>query len=342
MRAPKWLKEFKPKTKDRRGRHTKAQRLARLRAARDAITHQTCSGCMAILDPSIRTEEGDAIVCVHCGVVDSNLCFDYEVPVCNSVTKLSLYHHKNYFAEKISQARDKEPRLKDTELDAMSAVYDIYRRHCPLLWAEEMFTKKHAQRICRSIKKAYPHTQWHTRSERWFQYRNYICGNVNNALPETIATKLRILFDAYAYFFLRYLDINKSPKRNITKLDLVILVLLYNLSPSALNDHGWYFLNKNILNKSAATLKDMKEIRAVCELANNNIFTMKEVYLIQPACHKWFRDKNKFVVPKLDSLIDQALNHPMGYYKYTAYIGNNHVALLSTLFTEQNENCNTV
>lgn len=335
MRAPKWLKEFRPRTKDRRGRHTKAERLAKLRAAKATITHQSCQGCFSLLDPAIRTEEGDAVVCVNCGVVDSTPCFDFEAPVFDGVPKLSLYHHKNYFAEKISQARDTEPRLKDRELDAMSIVYDIYRRHCPVLWAEEMFTKRHAQRICRSIKNAYPKTQWHTRSERWFQYRNYICGNVNNALPEDVGNQLRILFDAYAYYFLRYLNVNKLPKRNITKLDLVILVLLYNISYKKLNDHGWYFLNKNILNKSKATMKDMKEIREVCALANKEIFTMKEVYMIQPECHKWFRENKKLKVPDIESLIDYALHHPMGYYKYTSYLGSNHIALMSTLLCDR-------
>jgi len=331
MRAPKWIKRYKVKLPDRRGRHTKAERLARIRAAKASIVIPKCRSCDSLLDPAARTEEGDAVVCTKCGVVDDNICFDYEAPVFDYVPRLSLYHHKNYFAEKIRQARNVEPRLTNQELNVMSDIYDIYKRHCPVLWSEPMFTKKHAGRICRTIKKRFPTSQWHTRSERWFQYRTYICGEVHNYLPAHVGNQLRILFDAYAYYFLRYLEINNLPRRNITKLDLVNLVLLYNISHESLSDHGWYFLNKNIMNKSRATIKDINEIRAICKLVNESILTMKEVYLVHPQCLKWFRDGNRFKVPKLDIMLSYTLHHPMGYVKYVSYIGSRHLALLTLL-----------
>lgn len=331
MRFPSWLKQHKLKRKDRRGRHTKAERLEKIRAFKNSIQVITCRGCHEILDESIRTVEGDAIVCTKCGLVDDNVCFDHETPIFDFIPKSSVYRHKSYFAEKIRQARNTEPRLREQELDILSTVYNIYNRHCPVLWSEPMFTKKHAGRICRLIKRIYPTTQFHARAERWFQYRTYLCGNGNLALPEDIAENLRMMFDPCAYFFLYYVKAKNPPKYNITKLDLVTLVLLYNISYKALSKHGWYFLNKNILRKTDSIRKDMSELREVCKLINQNILNIKEVYMIQPECLRWFRAGNRLKVPKLSVLINMALSHPMGYYQYTSYCGNGHIPLLSSL-----------
>ena len=122
--------------------------------------------------------------------------------------------------------------------------------------------------------------------------------------------------------------------RNITKLDMVCLVLLYNISYECLAQHGWYFLNKNILNKSSSAIDDINEIRAVCKLANLHMLDIKPERSISQHCFSWFRNGFRFVVPKLNDLIAYALHHPMGYYNYTSYIGNSHIALLSTLSTE--------
>ena len=331
MRGPYWLKSYKFKTKDRRGRHTKAERLAKIRAAKASIVKPSCRECCAVLDPAARTEEGDAIVCTSCGLVDNNICFDHEAPIYDYVPRNSLYRHRNYFAEKIRQARNTEPRLAESELDAMSIIYDIYQRHSPVLWSEGMFTKKHAKRICRIIKKQYPDTQWHSRHERWFQYRTYICGDMGLSLPQSVASQLRILFDAYAYYFLKYLEINNMPRHNIAKLDLLILVLLYNISYQCLSEHGWYFLNKNIMNRSRATIKDINEIRTICRLVNEKILSLKDVHMVDPECLRWFRAGNKLVVPKLDILLNFTMNHPMGYVKFVSYYGSSHLTLLSHL-----------
>lgn len=331
MRTPKWFKQIIPRSKDRRGRHTKAERLAKIRATKESFVKSRCRDCDQVLDQAVRTEEGDAIVCTNCGVVDNNTCFDYEPLVLDYVPRNSLYRHKNYFAEKLRQARNIEPRLSNSELDCMSVLFDIYRSYSPVLWSEGMFTKKHAKRICRSIKNQYPSTQWHTRHERWFQYRTYICGDVGLAMPEDISIQLRVLFDAYAYYFLHYLEINQFPRRNIAKLDLVILVLLYNLSPKTLRDYGWYFINKNIFNKSKATIKDINEIRTICKLINQEIFTLKDVHLVDARCLGWFRAGNRLVVPKLDLLLSYTLTHEMSYVNIVSYYGSSHIELLSTL-----------
>ena len=74
MRVPKYLKKKKSKT-DRRGKHTKADRIAK----RKAIPVQArlhCRGCNHVLDPAILTEEGDELDCTKCALVDDEPCFD--------------------------------------------------------------------------------------------------------------------------------------------------------------------------------------------------------------------------------------------------------------------------
>jgi hypothetical protein len=317
MRVPKYLRR-KKSHKDRRGRHTKADRIARKKLFVPPEP-QKCRGCNNVLDPTVCTDEGDALVCTNCALVDDTPCFDLEVPVISNESRRTLYRHKNYFSERILQARDKEPRFTETELDIFSSVYDIFRLQCPTLWSESYFTKKHAARICRLIVKQCPNSAFKRRLERWFQYRNYICGNVGVQLPLDVANALKTLFDAYSRYFTIYVETNGLCRKNITQLDLVILILLYNLHPKLVNDHGWYFLNGNILNKTTSTRLDMIRIKSVCRLVNARILINKPDNSIQPECYAWFRTGKKLKVPTLTTLINRCLNNPMGYYQYIAY-----------------------
>lgn len=317
MRIPKYLKKKKSKT-DRRGRHTKADRLARKRN-QFVPEPQKCRGCASILDPAICTDEGDALVCSNCALVDDTPCFDLESPTISAETNRTFYRHKNYFSERLLQARDKEPRFTENELDLFSSVYDIFRLQCPLVWSESQFTKKHAARICRLIVKQYPKSVFKRRLERWFQYRNYICGDVGNQLPLDISNALKILFDAYSHFFVVYITKNDLCRKNITQLDLVILILLYNLHPTFVNEHGWYFLNSNILNKTNSIRLDMIRIKNTCKLVNSSILHVKPTNTIKPECYGWFRAGNRFKVPPLTVLINRCLNNPMGYYQFIAH-----------------------
>ena len=316
MRVPKYLKKKKARS-DRRGRHTKADRIAK-RKARSKHKILRCRGCNYKLDLSIRTEEGDALVCTNCALVDDEPIFDFEAPVLSDEVQRNVYRHRNYFAERLLQARDKEPRFTENELDILSSVYDIYRVQCPILWSEEYFTKKHCARICRLIVKEYPKSVFRRRLERWFQFRNYICGKVGNELPLHVANALKILFDAYSHYFTVYVKRYNLSRKNITQLDLVILVLLYNLCPDLVNEHGWYFLNNNIMNKTPSTRLDMIRIRSICDMINNNILNCY-VSSISPDCYGWFREGNKLIRPPLTVLVNRALSNPMGYYQFLAY-----------------------
>lgn len=316
-------KNKKYKIKDRRGRHTKAERLARIREAKKTIVPYRCRGCDSVLDMSIRTTEGDAVVCTNCGLVDDNICFDFEAPIYTHVPRSPLYRHRNYFAEKLLQARNKEPRLSDKELDIISIIFDIYQEECPEIWNERNFTKRHMGQICRIIKSVYPKSPFCRRIERWYQYRVYLSGTSGCTLDFHIASQLRVLFDAYVHYFLVHLEETDSDRKNITQLDLVILVLLYNLDKNLLSKYGWYFLNHNIVNRTPSIRRDLDLIKKVCDIVNNRLLNEKKHYDITTLCYVWFRKKGGLKVPSLKNILNRCMENPMGLMQYANYKTSN-------------------
>lgn len=327
FRIKKLFRKHEKKKEDRRGKHTKLERLRRIREAKATIKNPTCRGCDSLLDPMHKTEEGDAIVCCYCGLVDNNTCFDFESPVYDYVPRSPFYRHKNYFAERLLQARNSEPRLSEKELLVLSSVYDTYRDICPTVWSERNFTKKHCGTICRLIKKQYPNSPFNRRVERWYQYRVYLCGSTNTELPYQVANQLRFLFDAYSEFFKIYIEEQGLVRKNITQLDLVILVFLYNLDYRYLNRYGWYFLNHNIVNMTPSVIRDRKRIKEICKMVNTRIL-VHHVPNIKPQCYKWFRDGNRLKVPSLKVILDSCLSSEMGVLQYVNYKKNNEAVLL--------------
>ncbi len=328
MRPPRLPRQFKRKKReDRRGRHTKEERLARIRAAKATIVNPTCRGCSSVLDSMRKTEEGDAVVCTTCGLVDNNTCFDLESPVYDYVPRSPFYKHRFYFAERLLQARNSEPRLTLRELDILSIVYDTYRDLCPLVWQESNFTKKHCGTICRLIKSQYPKSPFNRRIERWYQYRVYMCGPVSDEIPLHLSCKLRLFFDAYAEFFTIYLEETGITRKNITQLDLVILTFLYNFDYDYVRKYGWYFLNYNIVNKTPCVFKHREKIKTICKMINERILNYHSQN-IRPNCYKWFREGNQLKVPSVDTILDMCLFSEMGVKQYVNYKKKNHVALL--------------
>lgn len=328
MRIPRCPRSNKRKKKeDKRGRHTKLQRLLRIREAKSTIQNPKCRECKSDLDPMCKTEEGDAIVCTNCGLVDNNTCFDFESPVYDYVPRSPFYKHKNYFAERLLQARNSEPRLSEKELFVLSTVYDTFRDNSPLVWGERNFTKKHCGIICRLIKKKYPNSPFNRRIERWYQYRVYICGSTNTELPLQVANQLRYLFDAYSEFFTQHITNTGESRKNITQLDLVILILLYSIDYKLVQRHGWYFLNHNIVNKTPSVYRDRDTIKQICMLVNSNILNYQSLN-IKPNCYKWFRSGRRLKIPSIDKLLDMCLSSEMGVIQYLNYKKDNEVALL--------------
>ncbi len=310
---------------DMRGRHTKESRLRRLQLIQENIPRSpTCCSCDLDLDYGVTTDDGSALVCRNCGVVDKMPVFDTDhVPV-PCIPGSPLYRHRYYFGERILQARNEEPRLTDDELDTISLVYDAYKARDPVFWYEGVFTKIHMSMICRHLVKKFPKSFWTRRVERWFQYRTYICGQTGLQLPQDIANILRFLFDAYSRYFQIHSEFHEEKRSNITQLDMVILVLLYSINPEYLSIYGWYFLNRNLINMTPSVFKNYEIVKKVCETINDRIL-LEYDNSIPKMCYQWFRLGNKLTVLDLDDLVDGALGSELGAIQYANYRKKNAV-----------------
>lgn len=323
------------KLPDRRGRHTKESRAEKLKLILENIKRRpSCENCAHALSFEITTDCGDALVCSVCGVVDSMPIFDSDSDPVPCIKGSPMYRHRYYFGERIKQAKNEEPRFKDGELDILSKVHDLFTGDASLYWDDRFFTKKHMAIMCRLLTKQFPKSFWTRRSERWFQFRTYICGNTGLQLPQDIAVKLRFLFDAYSRYFQIYITDKKQKKKaNITQLDIVILILLFSLDPKYVNDFGWYFLNKNLINRTPSTFKNYTAAKEICEMINQRI--LKEYFPTIPViCYRWFRLGNSLKVPDLDDLIDCSLGSELGAIQYANYCKQNTVG--AYLFYKRN------
>jgi len=313
------------KKPDMRGRHTKESRLQKVKSILESMPKgPTCGNCNLDLDYGITTDDGNALVCRHCGVVDAMPIFDTDTVPFGCVPGSPLYRHRNYFAERILQAKNEEPRLSDAELDTLSVVFNMYKAGGSIFWYEGFFTKKHMSMICSHLVKRFPKSFWTRRVERWFQYRTYICGQTGLQLPDDVAVILRYLFDAYSSYFEGYEKLYKKGKANITQLDMVILVLLFSIRTDLLPDYGWYFLNRNLINKTPSVYKNYEKVKEICRSINRTILFQYD-NSIPKECYQWFRSGNSLAVPPLDDLIDGALGSELGAIQYANYCKNNAV-----------------
>lgn len=318
-------RNLRTKKRDMRGRHTKESRRLRLMAIKEnAPRRPTCASCGADLDYGITTDDGSSLVCRSCGVVDSMPIFDTDCIPIQCIKGSPLYRHRYYFGERVLQARNQEPRLSDEELDSLSLVYNTYKASRHIFWYEGFFTKKHMSMICRHLVKKYPKSFWTRRVERWFQYRTYICGQTGCQLPDAVASTLRFLFDAYSRYFQVHIKDFTNRKTNITQLDMVILVLLYSISPEYLPNFGWYFLNRNLINMTPSVFKNYDIVKQVCNAINERIL-LEYDNTIPIQCYQWFRSGNKLTVPDLEDLVDGALGSELGAIQYANYCKNNTV-----------------
>lgn len=306
-----------------RGRHTKETRKQKIKSILENLPKgPTCNSCNMELDYGITTDDGNALVCRFCGVVDSMPIFDTDTIPFGCVPGSPLYRHRNYFAERILQAKNEEPRLRDEELDTISLVYNMYKASGSIFWHEGFFTKKHMSIICGHLVKRFPKSFWTRRVERWFQYRTYICGQTGLQLPESVGFTLRFLFDAYSTYFQRKLKKKRIRKANITQLDMVILVLLFSIDPAFLPSYGWYFLNRNLINKTPSVYKNYSKVKSVCASINKKILSEYDD-TIPKVCYQWFRLGNRISVPDLDDLVDGALGSQLGAIQYANYCKGN-------------------
>lgn len=305
----------RPKKDDRRGKHTKESRRQKLDEAKrffDSIVASiTCDNCAG--NAFVPTDEGDATVCTCCGLVSNTRLIDGASDMLCEFRGSLPYKSRNYFAERLQQARNREPRFTTSEANKINYVWSVLHDQDRNTWgnAAKTFSKQKFRQICRILDEVEPGKRWKQKLEKWWQARAVIYGEDRSweTLDEYHTFMLKVLFDPFACFFQLYFKYTpeNTKKRNIPKIDLVILVLLYNISEEALSRYGWYFLSKNIVWPTTSTLEHYDTMCQIFDRCNEEFTNCAKKPGVRAQSYVWLH-KNHFVVPDYKYLIYLALD----------------------------------
>lgn len=322
------------KKKDGRGRHTKADHERRKQLIRDKQKEMDdsipeCTGCNKKLDTSLLTSDNSSIVCEHCGVCDNLPIFETAFSNEIFIPKTSpRYQHRFYFAERMLQAGNREPRMSDTELEVIDFIFDLLSMECPEIWDERKFTKKHFGRICRFINKECKINTFSRRQEKWLQYRIYRTGEYDLALPNYVTEALKIFFYPFSFFHSKYNEELKKEntnflefkkKKNITSIDLLCLYFMYNINIDWVKQFGWYFLTKHIIQPTESIELDIIKISDVFDFMHAN-YHKYILPSIDPLFYDMYlRNNRQLRTCSLEILIDNTSHHDMGRLQIEIY-----------------------
>lgn len=308
-KTSKRLNRIKSKENDMRGRHTKKSREDKRKQLQEYYKKiketDTCKECGSFdFRPS---SDNDSYVCIKCGMLSNIQVFDYESPI-DTPKSISYYLHRNYFAERMRQWSNTEPRFTKDAKNKISSIFTILQEQNPDYWAynELSFSKARFGEICRILNKLYPEDRWNTKLERWLQARSIIYTKKFNPdyHPDfTLIELLKTLFDPVAYCFTNYFkDLNEFKRHNIPKLDLIILFFLYTINEELVIRYGWYFLSEQLYWQSNSIKKDFKRIKVLFDYVNNDFKYNSKTNIIRRASYSWFRH-NKLKTCDLEHLV---------------------------------------
>lgn len=305
------------KRNDRRGRHTKADVLAR-RQALAAITHRLlcpprACGCDARVPLAIADGFG---VCTGCGVVDPDLpvysCVgsyqadggtgldDWENrgnPLLAGVVlpmPSAPYRRENHLAELLKQATDTDPRIPK---DDMHLIEEHWRRYIHTHYEGAPLDPLLLGRgdIKGVLKEILPARKCKKYAERWLQIWRYICGRDQfdshgpSLLPVSVCHLVHRRYSEFAAAF-EELKEQRHPlfryRHNIPNLNTTVLHLLYQDDPQHLADYGWYFTPLETLASRLIT-----EVRICCIIKH-----LQQKALLTPAPRIYHRK----LLPEID------------------------------------------
>lgn len=316
----------KPPKFDGRGKHTKESRkqkaleLQRFFALLDV--HISCANCGG--DNFAPTQDLDSSTCTSCGLVTNERNIEGITDCRLDVHSSVLYSHRNYLAERIQQARALEPPFTTSQQNKISVlwhyIYDKARDAArgtengfgtnPFDWSlsERSFSKYRFRQICGLLDQLEPGRRWKQKLEKWWQARAIIYGEDRtwNVLDDYHAQAVKILFDPIGARFDQAHRKKEPGKHNIPKLDIIILVLLYNISEETLEKYGWYFLSNNIVHPTASTLSDYDRVKTLLTDINQNFLQGKTQKGVRRESYAWLQ-KHKYQFPEnLETLVAMA------------------------------------
>jgi hypothetical protein len=175
------------------------------------------------------------------------------------------------------------------------------------------FSKYRFRQILHILDQLEPGRQWRKKLEKSLQARQVLFGTLAdlNTMDDWTCMMLKILFDPIGAYYDQKFRKNEKGKKNMPKLDLLILVLLYNVSEQAVSDYGWYFLRKNTVWPTPSTLKDYDRIKQILAQANQDFLEFPKKRNVRTQSYSWLR-KNRYVVPELEFLVSLARSSKEG------------------------------
>jgi len=315
----------KRKKGDKRGKHTKETRLKRQAENKrffDSISVlPSCRECNGI--DFVPTTEGDSHVCTGCGCVGTARIIDGCTDVLLDFHGSAPYKHRNYLAERIQQARNREPRFTTSEANKISVVWSALHDRDGDTWSNDprSFSKYRFRQLLRILNELEPDRRWKQKLEKWWQAREILYGVDDSwhQLDDYHSFMIKILFDPFACYFALHFKKAEPGTHNIPKMDLIILVLLYNISPEALMTYGWYFLSKNIVWPTKSTEIDHQRIQEIADKVNEEFVQRSKKPDVRQQSYAWLH-KNHYTVPDLDLLAYLAMESPEGKIVYNQLV----------------------
>ena len=298
-------KPKKRSTTDKRGKHTKKdleEKKQRLKFEYEMRqkSKPSCDECGS--NEIGSTHEGDRLVCYECGFVLDNHINISNVPTEFVLQLSNKYLHRNYFSERIKQFQGLDPRFTNIQAIQITKVNEwLCEKYSDWPRSIYSFSKKHFGQICRILDILQPKGRWKQKVEKWLQGRDIIFGqdpaHVHDA--HSVAYDLRVLFDPIAHAFATKFKSSKT--HNIPKLDLVILILMYNINKETLAQYGWYFMNDDIYWETDAILKDYHRIKDILEWLNENFNDLVNPKPIRRDAKVWLKKRN-YKIPEIREL----------------------------------------
>ncbi len=299
-------------SKDKRGRFTKKTKQEKIKALRNYYTiKQTfhCDDCHVESDNWTTTCEGDSYVCIACGTVSQDAILFESAVYCDQFpqdyNRKNGYKHRNYFAERIRQFSNTEPRFSKQEQIQIENIHSVLWLENSKLWDPTTMQKPDFAKLFRIMHLAVPHMKWNRRLERWLQAKHILLHyndiHFDNTIPEKLLVDLRLLFDGIAFTFS---NDKKDDRHNIFRLDYICLLLLYTLDPTLVTKHGWYFCDSRLLFKHENSVLIWKNVINLFIDTNikmrSNRFDKTSIY---PETIDWFY-KNTLNTCSLDAMIN--------------------------------------
>lgn len=263
-----------------------------------------CNNCLSPADDYfVRTPEHE-VVCRNCGAVQCDeKCIENSI---QAAQKLSTgYKKRVYLCERLRQSGNLEPRIVREDILLIGQVYsELESSYCKVIdtieegeernkalrklglegWFIEHpgdITKDFVKTLLSAVDLLSPAVRNHSYSfkkkytERWLQIKIFFCGesyfkNYVSKLPDyELLTKIFFLSNEIADVYENKRAEAKifTEKKSIPSLDLMMLLVLYNISPDDLDEFGWYYQVK--APESDSSRRDFETLVKILEYLNS-------------------------------------------------------------------------